>query len=338
MYRIDARELPSTQGFDQRARAMLEEGLGVDRCQRESLPDIEIAIAIVKRGVEGIGVTQAKRIVGLGEGGAEFVKFVRERVIGHQAQPRLEQVGRLELNIRSLIEGTAVRASVIRVGVLAVEPGQSVVAGNGIDIRIAEQRIAAAEAVVVLDVVEVNTMSGHILDRNDGIPCQFVFKSEAPELSLRRPDVLVDVTYAGGRQGNGARTACQRPGIGVRDLGVVDDDYRVAGRVLNHVEGYVAEVALVRDSEAAADGVAPVAEEVIGEAYARRYRAVLRIPQFVNGAVRHGEDISGAFLLREGCTWTEVEIRVQTLVVVVLNAVVLVTHAIVRGELRRELK
>ncbi len=119
--------------------------------------------------------------------------------------------------------------------------------------------------------------------------------------------------------------------VGHGRVGVVDHD-GVVGRVLDQVEGDVAEVALVGDTVAAAEAGFAVAEDVIGKAEARGDGAVLRVPEPADGAVGYGKHGAVADLGVQRGAGAVVEVGVEVAVVVVLDAEVLVAHAVVEGE------
>src|SRR5579859_1358578 len=107
--------------------------------------------------------------------------------------------------------------------------------------------------------------------------CELVLNGKAPELGLRNFDVLIKVTKLHRRQVLWADGFAQGAEIIVGYRGVAAcifrrtsiADHGAARRIEAGVISYVAKVALITDAVAAADAVAAIAEDVIGEADAR---------------------------------------------------------------------
>src|SRR6266566_3892368 len=122
---------------------------------------IEIPVATVESRIEWLRISEAERIVRLRERRAQIVQRMRVRVIRYQAQPGIAEIGGLELDIQRLIVRVAIGASVIDIGVLADESCQSGVSTDGQ--WVAEQHVASAKSIYILDVIQMEPASARIL-------------------------------------------------------------------------------------------------------------------------------------------------------------------------------
>src|ERR1700678_1837203 len=172
-----------------------------------------------------------------------------------------------------------------------------------------------------------------------------MLKGKAPELGLCDLDVLIEVAKLNRRQklrtdglsqrakilgGHCSYTACifWRTGIA---------DHCASWRIEAGVIGYVAKVTLVADAVAAADAVPAVAEDVISKADPRRKGSPAGLPETMCCTLVCNLDLSAPDLRFKAVTRPEVEIGVQTWLIVVLHAVVLVAQTRVQSQLRRRL-
>ena len=185
--------------------AIGEPGRLVNGRNDEAMADIQIAVAVVKGRIEWIGVTEAECVIGLREGRAEIVCRVREGVIRGDVQSRVMQVVALELDIHRVVVGIATGAAVVGIGVLRIETRQTVI-GSCESIRqgIAQKSVTAAEAIDVLDVIQVDTARAGILQGDDSAGSELVLNGSAVELGLRSANVLINVAQTGWRKWDAA--------------------------------------------------------------------------------------------------------------------------------------
>src|SRR5579863_2449780 len=114
-------------------------------------------------------------------------------------------------------------------------------------------------------------------------------------------------------------------------------DHGAARRIEAGVISDVAKVALVADAVAAADTVTAIAEDVISKAEARRQGSPAGLPETVRCTLVCDLDLSAPDLRLEAAARTEVEVGVETGVVVVLHAVVFVAETHIESQPRRHL-
>ena len=127
------------------------------------------------------------------------------------------------------------------------------------------------------------------------------------------------------------QAGCVRHGGTAKDR-FPGNDYSVVWRVLDDVEGDVAEVAFVGDAISAAEGGFAIAKDIDGKSKSGRDGAILRVPEPVIWTVRCGEDGAVADLFRDGGSAAIEEIGIEIGIVVVLDAEVLVPDAVIEGE------
>src|SRR4029078_3164799 len=114
--------------------------------------------------------------------------------------------------------------------------------------------------------------------------------------------------------------------------------HRVVRRVLNHVEGDVAEIAFVSQPVAPTNACPAVAESVPGKTETRREVIFVRLPQTTDRTVAGNlhAAVANAFLQRGA--WAKVEVLIQLRVLVVLYAVLLVAQAKIQNQIRPDAK
>src|SRR5579862_5727127 len=191
----DTGEFVASEEFAKEGGLVGEVGRTPDRREHEAIVNVEVAVAVIETGVEGVGVAQGKVAGrGLRERGAEVVERMGKGVVSNQRQAGVMDVLRRELNVERVVVRVAVRATVVVVRVLGVEAGQTGVSRDGILDGIAEVEVAAARDVVVLDVVEVSTTSTVVGEFQNDTASQLLIDSERVELGLRSANVLVYVT------------------------------------------------------------------------------------------------------------------------------------------------
>src|SRR5262249_18298059 len=150
-------------------------------------------------------------------------------------------------------------------------------------IRVEFIHAAAARLIDVGDVIQVNALRSGVFHGEERVPGQLALYRQAPELGIGRGDVGIHDAAGGARQllGTGAG---ERPGVFSADgdrgaqIGRGYAKHEVIRRVLDDVEGHVAEVTLVAESVAAADAGLAGAKRIPGKAHARS-EAATRIPQ-----------------------------------------------------------
>src|SRR5438309_10055885 len=113
-----------------------------------------------------------------------------------------------------------------------------------------------------------------------------------------------------------------------RDLSIVDDDHGISRRILNDVEGYVAEVPFVADAVAAAERGFSITEYINRKSDARRYGPVLRSPQASDRTRWTGKYLPGTNAL-DVTARAIVEVGIHVPVVIVLNAIILIPKSVV---------
>src|SRR5579862_6788375 len=146
---------------------------------------------------------------------------------------------------------------------------------------------------------------------------QLTLHPQAIKLSLRGVDVLIDVPQAGWPQWN------HRAGISRKRTEVlVGDWYRstryarrelhagIVRRVLDYVEGYVAEIAFITRAKAPAQAGFAITENIEGKAYTWRNRAPIRVPHPAHRAVRRNLNRASAESVINGGSGAEVKIGV----------------------------
>ena len=150
--------------------------------------------------------------------------------------------------------------------------------------RIAQVQAAARRGVDVGDVVEVDTMRARISQTKNGALGQTPLDSQIPGFRIGGLYVLIDGALADRRQRLGSR-ARQRAGVvrihrhGGNIRPCNQTDHGIVRRVLDRVEGYVAEVALVADGISAAHAGGAVAEYVVREAEVRPKVLIIGLPE-----------------------------------------------------------
>jgi len=224
-----------------------------------------------------------------------------------------------------------------------VEAGTS--AGSVDVIWITQKHLACALLVHVGKIVKMVSLGAHVSDLNQCALGQLVLHREAPELGLRDLDVLIEVAKFHrtkvlwpDRLPQGAEIVIGYSSDAASAFWSTGNAGHGAGRRIEAgVIGYVAEVALVAHAVAAADAVAPIAENVKGKADARREGSPAGLPESVGRALIRNLDLSAPHLRFETAARAEIKVRIESGVVVVLHAVVLVAKARINGQLRRQL-
>src|SRR5207302_123078 len=150
---------------------------------------------------------------------------------------------------------------------------------------------------------------------------------------LRRPDMLIHIPQACGRQRNATGSTRQRTRVRARDLRIVDHDHGVVRGILNHIERYIAEVPFITDSVTGSKRRLAIAEYIERKPDTRRHGAVLRLPQPADRTLRSGKYLPAPNAL-DVAPRAIVEVGVQIRMVVVLNAIVLIAQTIVQREPR----
>ncbi len=154
-------------------------------------------------------------------------------------------------------------------------------------------------------------------------------------MGIRRADIRVHSAQADFRNrlgdpgtGQGPRRADgHRQRICRHIHTVLNGDDGVIRRILDHVEGHVAEVPLVGDAVAATQNRFPVAEDVVSEPNFRAEIIPLLLPESTLGAIRRDRNARVTDLLKDVCTRTEVQVGVQIGILVVLNSKVFPAQA-----------
>src|SRR5882762_4459422 len=205
---------------------------------------------------------------------------------------------------------------------------------------IAQVRSTAGHRIYVGDVIKVQAIRPCIGNRKHTLPDAAV-DGQIPRRGIGALDVLVDGTLADRWQGFATR-ACQRPGsAGVhrhrRNIphaavgGLADEaNHGIIRRVLDGVEGHVAEVTFVADRVTSAKGGFTVAEDIPGKANARSKVAVVGLPE--DATIPGQFNSSVANLIENGSARTHNEVGVERWIGIVLHAVVLPAETRVERE------
>src|SRR5262249_42873148 len=162
----------------------------------------------------------------------------------------------------------------------------------------------------------------------------------APEVRVGLFDVRVYRTQAHSRKRLAGPAARQRAQVVERDRNsgnvrsCIELNCSVIGRVLDHVEGDVAEVPLIRHAVAAAQGGLAVAEAIPGDTNPRSEIGWAGIPQFAVRAILGKHYLTVGNPLKDVRAATKVEVGIKVLVCVVLCAKILITHTQVQCEPR----
>src|SRR5258708_5505125 len=101
-------------------------------------------------------------------------------------------------------------------------------------------------------------------------------------------------------------------------------NHSVVRRILDHIEGHIAEVAFVGNSVTAAEASLAVAKDVPCEADSRRPVILGRLPQRTDRAVRSQLNGAGSDLIENGGAGAIVVIGIQLGIFIVLDTVVFV--------------
>ena len=113
--RIDAGCLPTEERLSEVAALAMVVPRGlIDRREDEAVPDVEVRVAVIEGGVEGVGVAE-REVAGvvLREGGAEVIERMGEGVVGDDGEAGMANVLGRELNVDGVIVRIAVRAAVV---------------------------------------------------------------------------------------------------------------------------------------------------------------------------------------------------------------------------------
>src|SRR5260370_16615249 len=194
-------------------------------------------------------------------------------VVDRKINPLVEQVARYKARIQRVVTREPVGSAGVHVAILAVE------AVNRVHSRIgAFVKYAVTFLVVVLNRIQVNAARSRVLHGNQRIPQDLPLYREVPALVVCGGQVLLYVTQAGVIK---PERPCPGKGsqvVGLERLYPGKHGVELRRRVLDHIEGYVAKVALVGNTVAAAQAGLAVAKHVPGEANPGTEVMVLGLP------------------------------------------------------------
>src|SRR5580698_6331530 len=179
----------------------------------------------------------------------------------------------------------------------------------------------------------MDTAGTHITDRRYDAVCKLMFHRQAVELRRSNADIRIHRPQRSWRQRHRSRRTAQWSQVARRHRCIVQRDHGIVRRILDDVERDIAEVALVRDAEAAANRRLPISLDVIRKAHAWRHRPILRIPWTSIRTVRSRQHLPAANLRRYTRSRTREEIRLQARMIFEQYAKVVVTNPIVGDQL-----